>query len=137
MTQTATGAAQANLAVLRKGYEAFQSGNLDQLRDEIFDPDIVWHSPGRGPLAGDFRGADAVIGLFVKQFEMTNGTFKVDVHDFLVSDEHAVALGAVSGERNGQSLTSNYVHVCHFRDGKVSEAWIVDYDPQTADEFFA
>ncbi|MDQ6847081.1 MAG: nuclear transport factor 2 family protein [Candidatus Dormibacteraeota bacterium] len=137
MTQTATGTAQANLAVLRKGYEAFQSGNMDQLRDEIFDKDIVWHSPGRGPLAGDFRGADAVIGLFVKQFEMTNGTFKVDVHDFLANDDHAVALGNLSAERDGKSLTSQYAHVCHFRDGKLAEAWIVNYDPQTADEFFA
>jgi len=26
---------------------------------ELFDPQIVWHFPGRSPLAGDHRGVDA------------------------------------------------------------------------------
>ena len=26
--------------------------------------------------------------------------------------------------------------VCHFQDGKLSEAWIVDVDPYELDEFF-
>jgi uncharacterized protein len=137
MPGTATETATANLEALRRGYEAFQTGNLDLLRNELFDPDIVWHSPGRGPLSGDYRGTDAVIGLFVKQFELTDGTFKVDVHDFLATDDHAVAIATLSGQRGGKSITSQYAHVCHFRDGKLTEAWILDFDPVKADEFFA
>jgi ketosteroid isomerase-like protein len=137
MAETATGNAVANIAALRRGYEAFQTGNLDLLRDELFDPDIVWHSPGRNMLAGEFRGVDAVIASFVKQFEETGGTFKVEVHDILGSDDHAVALATVSAERNGKSMNEPYAHVCHFRDGKLTEAWILDFDPYKADEFFA
>lgn len=137
MAETATGNAVANIAALRRGYEAFQTGNLDLLRDELFDPDIVWHSPGRHMLAGEFRGVDAVIASFVKQFEETGGTFKVEVHDILGSDNHAVALATVSAERNGKSMNEPYAHVCHFRDGKLTEAWILDFDPYKADEFFA
>ncbi len=137
MPGTATDQAVANIEALRRGYEAFQTGNLDLLRDELFDPDIVWHTPGRGELAGDYRGTDAVIGLFVKQFELTSGTFKVDVHDILGSDDHGVAIATFSGERNGKSVTDQYVHVCHFRDGRLSESWILDFDPYKVDEFFA
>ena len=137
MAETATGNAVANIAALRRGYEAFQTGNLDLLRDELFDPDIVWHSPGRNMLAGEFRGVDAVIASFVKQFEETGGTFKVEVHDILGSVDHAVALATVSAERNGKSMNEPYAHVCHFRDGKLTEAWILDFDPYKADEFFA
>jgi ketosteroid isomerase-like protein len=136
MAETATDTAAANITALRRGYEAFGNGNLDLLRDELFDPDIVWHAPGRHPLAGDFHGTDAVIALFVRQFEETGGTFKVEIHDILGSDDHAVALGTVTAERNGKSLNEPYAHVCHFRDGKLKESWLLDVDPYKFDEFF-
>jgi ketosteroid isomerase-like protein len=34
-------------------------------------------------------------------------------------------------------MNEPYAHVCHFRDGKLTEAWILDFDPYKADEFFA
>jgi ketosteroid isomerase-like protein len=137
MTDTATSKAAANIENLKRGYEAFQTGNLDLLRNELFDPDIVWHSPGRNILSGDYKGADAVIALFVKQFEETGGTFAVELHDVLGSDDHAVALGRAKGERNGKSINEPYAHVCHFRDGKLTEAWIMDFDPYKTDELFS
>ena len=138
MPETATSSqAATNIEHIKRGYEAFQSGDLDLLRNELFDPDIVWHSPGRNVLSGDYRGVDAVINLFVKQFEETGGTFKVELHDVLGSDDHAVALGTASGERNGKSMSEPYAHVCHFRDGKLTEAWILEYDPYKGDEFFS
>lgn len=134
---TTTSRAAANIEAVKRGYEAFQTGNLDLLRNELFAPDIVWHSPGRNPLSGDYRGADDVIGLFVKQFELTDGTVKVELHDVLSSDDHAVALGTFSAERNGKSIKEPYAHVFHITDGRVTESWIVDYDPYKGDEFFA
>jgi ketosteroid isomerase-like protein len=137
MAETATSKAAANIEHLRRGYEAFQSGNLDLIRNELFDPDVVWHVPGRNRLSGDFRGADAVIASFVRQFEETGGTFKVEVHDILGSDDHAVVLATASAERNGKSIKEPYAHVCHLRDGKLTEAWILDFDLYKIDDFFA
>jgi ketosteroid isomerase-like protein len=137
MGDTATSSsAAANIAHIRRGYEAFQTGNLDQLRNELFAPDIEWHNPGRNILSGDYKGADAVIAMFVKQFEETGGTFAVELHDVLGSDDHAVALATARAERNGKSLNEPYAHVCHFRDGKLTEAWILQYDPYKGDELF-
>ncbi len=137
MTDTAPDTASANIAALRKGYEAFQTGNLDLLRNELFDKDIVWHNPGHTETSGDHRGVDAVIATFVRQFELTDGTFNVEVHDILGSDDHGVALVTVRGQRSGKSLEQPYAHVCHFRGGRLVESWILDFDPYTVDEFFA
>jgi uncharacterized protein len=129
--------AQTNAAALRKGYDAFSRGDMDALRNELFSPDIVWHQGGRNQTSGDYRGADAVIGLFGKLFQLTDGTFRVELHDVLASDEHAVALARTTGQRGGKTIQhGEYSHVCHFRDDKLTEAWIVNVDPYEIDEFF-
>jgi uncharacterized protein len=129
--------AQGNAEVMRKGYEAFSRGDMDALRNELFTPEIVWHQGGRNQTSGDYRGTDAVLGLFGKLFQLTDGTFQVEVHDVLASEEHAVVLARVRAQRAGKTLEhGEYSHVCHFQDGKLSEAWIVDVDPYELDEFF-
>ncbi|MCA1648627.1 MAG: nuclear transport factor 2 family protein [Chloroflexi bacterium] len=131
-------AAQSNAAALRRGYDAFSTGDMDTLRNQIFSSDIVWHQGGRNQTSGDYRGADAVLGLFGKLHQLTDGTFAVELHDVLASDEHVVALATTKGQRGGKTIKNGqYSHICHFRDGKLSEAWIVDVDPYEIDEFFA
>jgi uncharacterized protein len=130
--------AQTNAAALRKGYDAFSRGDMDALRNELFSPDIVWHQGGRNQISGDYRGVDAVIGLFGKLFQLTDGTFRVELHDMLTSDEHVVVLARTTGQRAGKTIQhGEYSHVCHFRDDKLTEAWIVNVDPYEIDEFFA
>jgi ketosteroid isomerase-like protein len=130
--------AQSNAEAMRKGYDAFSRGDMDSLRTELFTADIVWHQGGKNQTAGDYRGPDQVIGLFGKLFQLTDGTFGVDVHDMLASDEHVVVLAKVHGQRAGKTIQNgNYCHVCHFRDGKLAEAWVVNEDPYEADDFFS
>ena len=50
--------ADENAAITRRGYEAFNSGDMETLT-EIFDEGVVWHTPGRSSLAGDYQGRDA------------------------------------------------------------------------------
>jgi ketosteroid isomerase-like protein len=130
--------AQSNADAMRKGYEAFSRGDMDALRNELFTSDVVWHQGGRNQTAGDFRGPDEVIGLFGKLFQLTDGTFSVAVHDMLASDEHVVVLAKVNAQRAGKTIQhGEYCHVCHFRDGKLSEAWIVNMDQPEVDEFLS
>lgn len=128
--------AHANEDLLRRGYDAFSKGDMDTLANEIFAPDIVWHQGGRNSTSGDYQGADSVVGLFGMLFELTEGTFRVALHDVLATDDHVVALGKVYGERKGMSPPENYVQVCHVKDGRISESWIVQVDPYGVDDFF-
>jgi len=65
-------------AIVRRGYDAFAAGDLETLRG-LFSPDVVWTENGRSELAGTYRGVDATLGLFVKLFERTGGTFRAEL----------------------------------------------------------
>lgn len=128
--------AHPNEELFRKGYAAFQSGDMEALR-ELFAPDIVWHAGGRNPLSGDFKGVDEVLGNFMKTMERAGGTFKIELHDVMANDEHAVALASATGEREGKKLNSRLAHVAHIKDGKMTESWIHPDDQYAVDDFWA
>jgi len=128
--------AHPNEQQLRDGYAAFQRGDLDALRNQFLAEDMVWHAGGNNQLSGDYRGVDEVLGLFGKNMELSGGTFRVEVHDVLANDGHAVVLGHVTADREGKRLDQNYVHVSHLRDGKLTESWIHNVDEAANDEFW-
>jgi ketosteroid isomerase-like protein len=128
--------AHPNEELVRRGFEAFAKGDVDALR-ELFDPDVVWHAPGRGPLSGDHRGVDAILGFFARTMELTGGSFRVELHDVLANDEHAVALYVARGEREGRTLEDKSVLVSHVRNGRFVETWQHSGDQYAADEFLS
>lgn len=126
-----------NVPLLRKGYEAFSSGDMDTL-NELFADDIVWHVPGTGIMAGDYKGKEEVFAMFGKLVQETGGNFKIEVHDILANDEHGVCINTVSGERNGVRFESRGVDVFHpTGDGKVKEYWGLAEDQASMDAAFA
>jgi ketosteroid isomerase-like protein len=125
-----------NEDLVRRGYDAFSSGDVQTLR-ELWDPDIVWHAFGRSQLSGDHRGVDAVLGYFGQIMELSGGTLRVEVHDVVANDEHAVGLHSVHAERAGKTLDDNHTLVFHVRDGKVTEVWQYSADQYALDELFA
>jgi ketosteroid isomerase-like protein len=127
--------AHPNEDLLRRGYEAFSSGDMQTL-GELFADDIVWHVGGRNQLSGDYRGTQEVFNLFGSFAQLTGGSLRIVLHDALANDEHAVALQKVTGEREGRRLDDNGVGVYHVRDGKVLEAWFHPGDAYALDEFW-
>lgn len=103
---------EANLKLVRSGYEAFTKGDFETLRT-IFAPDILWHGPGIEPFETDYKGVESVLGYFTKLFELTEGTIRVDIEHMYADDDRVVVLQLVSGSRHG-------VHV-EFRDVVVYE----------------
>jgi len=128
--------AHPNEDLIRRGYEAFASGDVATL-NELFADDIVWHTPGRSPISGDQNGKQSVLEFFGRIGEETGGTFKLDIHDVLANDEHVVVLSGSKGERNGKSLDANVVNIFHLKDGKVTEVWGHADDVYAVDEFWS
>jgi ketosteroid isomerase-like protein len=124
-----------NEDLIRKGYTAFLSGDMATL-DELFADDIVWHAPGRNQLSGTQRGKQEVFETFKKVFDLTGGTFKLEIHDILADDDHAVVLAKATGQREGRTLDDNSVQVFHIQGGKVTEQWLHPGDVYSADEFW-
>lgn len=67
-----------NIATVRKGFDAFATGDMDTLR-QVLDPDIEWHLPGRSSISGDYRGIDDVLGFFGTLFQISGGTFTAEL----------------------------------------------------------
>jgi hypothetical protein len=133
----ATTAQHANVQQARRAYEAFDKGDMATVSELLAD-DIVWHVGGNGPLAGDYKGKDAVFGFFGKLMQLTGGTFKLKVHDILANDEHSVTLVRETAEKDGKKWDSNAVHITHpDSEGRVKEFWAFQENQVAADEFFA
>lgn len=128
--------AHPNEALVRGGYEAFAKGDVETVLAR-FDEGIVWHVPGRSALAGDYHGHQGVMEFFGKLVEMTGGSFRLELHDVLATDDHVVALVRGTAERNGTARTSNNAHVWHVSDGKATEFWGLSEDPYGDDEFWS
>jgi uncharacterized protein len=52
-----------NAAIVRRGYDAFNSGDMDTLMG-LSDEAAAWHTPERGPIAGDHEGREAALAQF-------------------------------------------------------------------------
>ncbi|MEX2459296.1 MAG: nuclear transport factor 2 family protein [Actinomycetota bacterium] len=128
--------AHANEDLVRRGYEAFATGDMATVAS-LFADDVVWHSPGRSAISGDFKGQDEVFAFFGKLVEMTGGNFGIEVHDVLANDEHAAVMVHAKGQRDGASWEGNIVHVLHLEGGKVKEIWVHEGDQYAADVFWA
>ena len=125
-----------NAVLLRKGHEAFSNQDMATLT-EIIAEDTLWHIAGKGPLSGDYQGRDAVFGFFKKLGELTGGTFKIEDHDFLGTDDHTVALFKMTATRAGKTLDANYCEIVHWRNRQIVEDWLFAYDQYAFDEFWS
>jgi uncharacterized protein len=137
VTQGEDQMAHPNENLLREGFAAFQKGDLEALQHQYFAEDIRWHIPGRSPIAGDYEGIAQVMQLFARLFELSGGTFRIELHDVLANDERAVALFTIRGERAGKQLNDDVAQTYRVRDGKVAEAWSYQTDLYAVDEFWS
>ena len=128
--------AHPNEDLVRRGYAAFGTGDIGTLQ-ELFADDIVWHFPGSSVVSGDFKGKAEVMGWLAKNAELSGGTLRIEAHDILANDEHAVGLIRVTGQRAGKSLDDPSVQVFHIKDGKVTEVWLNPNDQEASDNFWA
>jgi uncharacterized protein len=125
-----------NLDLMRRGYAAYTSGDLETISQLLAD-DVVWHVSGRSPLSGDYTGKEQVFGFFGTLQELSGGTSRVEVHDLLADDDHGVAIVTQSASREGRTYEGRVTHVLHLRDGKVTEFWDAYVDQYASDEFWA
>ena len=126
-----------NEDLVREVFAANRRGDIDALRNQYFADGIRLHYPGRSPLAGDHDGVAQVFGFFGRVFELSQGTFRTELHDVVANDEHAVALFTARADRVGRRLEDRVVEVFHIRDGKATEAWIYPADLYVSDEFWS
>ena len=126
-----------NAAIVQRAYDAFNSADIDTLT-ELFDENMVWHLPGRGPNAKDYEGRDATLAYFGKIGQETEGTFKADLEQLFAGDDgRVIGLQRSKGQRNGKSLDVSICIVFELKDGKVVDGREHISDLYAWDEFWS
>jgi ketosteroid isomerase-like protein len=129
--------AEENAAIVRRGYEAFNSGDMDTLT-ELFDESAVWRTPGRASLAGDHEGRDAAFAYFGRLGQETGGTFQAELQQLLAGDGgRVVGIHRCSGERDGKQLDVDCCLVFQLEDGRITEGKEHFRDLYAWDEFWS
>jgi uncharacterized protein len=130
------GAAE-NVEIVRRGYEAFNSGDMETLT-EIFDESASWHTPGRGPLAGDHQGREATFAYFGQLGGQTGGTFRATLQTLFSSDDGGViGVHHNTAERDGKRLDVDVCLVFELKDGRVVDGREHFFDLYAWDEFWS
>ena len=122
-------------ALMRLASQAFSNGDIAALKNMISD-NAIWHVPGKSQVSGDYSGHAEIFGYFGKLMELSNGTFRVELHDVVASDEHVVNLDRLTGMRENKALDISLALVVHIRDEKIAEAWDLFSDQYAWDEFW-
>jgi uncharacterized protein len=126
-----------NAVIIRRGYEAFNRGDLETLT-ELFGDDVSWHTPGRSPLAGDVVGREAVfarLGLYVAE---TGGTFKADLKRVLTDEDgRVIGIHHNVAERDGKHLDVYCCIVFELENGRIVDGREHFYDLPAWDDFWS
>jgi ketosteroid isomerase-like protein len=133
-TATDTQTASTNEALARAMVSAFLQGDLAAVR-EHFAEDATWDLPGRGVLAGTYRGPDAIIGFLARAFELSAGTLSLEVHDVLSSPTGACQVQRVTAELPGKRLDCIELISHEIQDGRIVSTHHRP-DAHALDEFF-
>jgi ketosteroid isomerase-like protein len=129
--------ADENTAIMRRGYEAFNSADMNTLT-EVFDDGMVWHLPGRSRFADDYQGRDATLAYFAQLGQETGGTFRAELQHLLADDEdRVIGIQRSTGERNGKHLDVGNCIVFQLKNGRVTDGREHFHDLYAWDEFWA
>jgi ketosteroid isomerase-like protein len=130
------GAAE-NAAIMRRGYEAFNRGDMNTLT-ELFDESAVWHLPGRSRFANDYQGREAIFAYFGGLGQETGGTFRAELQHLLADDDdRVVGIQRSTAERGGKHLDVGNCIVFQLKDGRVTDGREHFHDLYAWDEFWS
>jgi len=129
-------AATENEAIVRRIFDAFARKQGFALRG-LFAEDAVWTVPGRGVMAGVFRGRDEIFRFLARLPKETDGTYASELRDVLASNDRAAALYRARGTRHGRTLELDQVLLVRIDDGLVREVLALPADPAAFEEFWA
>ena len=111
---------QENVEVVRAGFEAWNAGEMDALR-ELYDPDVVVRALDRWPEPGPYVGVEAVMRQWERQREVWNFDALEPISDFTdVGDR--VAVRVVWRERGADRVPDanmEFTAVFTVREGRI------------------
>ncbi|MEU3291336.1 nuclear transport factor 2 family protein [Streptomyces longwoodensis] len=123
-------------ALVRKGYDAFQRGDMDTMRG-LMTGDCTHHVPGSHPLSGDHKGIESVLDYYGRLGSETDGSFRVELRDVLVDGRgHAVSVHRFTADRGGRHVDAMGGIVFRIVGEKITDLDECVADIEQVDEFW-
>jgi acyl-CoA thioesterase FadM/ketosteroid isomerase-like protein len=121
---------------LQRQREMYAGGDVESVR-ELLAEDIIWHVPGTSPIAGDYRGRDAVIGYFLRRRALAGGAISIRQRDEMHDEEVLVQLADGQAVLAGRDVEWRTTGVYRVAAGRIAEAWLVPLDGAHFDRAWA
>jgi len=110
-----------DVATVRRFYAAFVTRDMETI-EACFAPDAVWHLPGRGALAGDHRGWDAIRDDFLARTgPRSGGSLRADLIEVAVGAEYIVAVQHATADHDGRRLDVTGCQLIRMEGGRIAE----------------
>ena len=127
--------AESKEDIIRRGYKAFGEGDMETL-GSLYTPDVVQRQPGNNQTSGEYKGVDNVLGLYGKMFELSGGTFAVDLKSVKTEGDKVVTVHHAKGEREGKTLDADETIEFTFSGDKISRLDVTSGDQAAEDAFW-
>ena len=109
---------QENVEVVRAGFDAWNAGDMDALR-ELYDPDAMLRMVEGWPEPGPYVGREAII----RQYEQQRETFDADalepIGDFIHAADRVVVRFVWHGAGHGPEADLEMTQIITVRKGKI------------------
>ncbi|MEN8651594.1 nuclear transport factor 2 family protein [Streptomyces sp. 21So2-11] len=124
-------------ALVRRGYAAFGAGDVDTLAS-LMTSDVVHHVPGNSPISGHHKGREAVLELYRRLGELTNGTMRVELGSVLADGRgHVMSFHTSRADRNDRGIEIREGLFFTIVGGKISDIDECTEDIDVSDAFWS
>jgi ketosteroid isomerase-like protein len=114
-------------------YEAVEAADHGSLR-ELLDPNVVWHIAGRSPLAGDHHGLEAVLALLARIYDLTDGSYRLELGDIVADDTYAVVLMRTTATLAATPFADEAAHVTRIAGERITDVRAYSSEQEHFDE---
>lgn len=105
-----------NTLNLEKIYADFLKNDIQALLISCGEA-ITFQVPGKSRLAGKYN-RNTFPDLITKLHELSEGSYKLELHDVLASEQHGAVLVTEKLMRDGKPVEFRMVHIWRFESGK-------------------
>jgi uncharacterized protein len=117
---------------LARQREMYAGGDLAAV-EELLAEDVVWHVPGTSPIAGDYRGREAVTGYFRLRRELAGGAIRITKGGEAHHEQALVQLADGRAPLGGLEVVWRTAGAYRVADGRIAEAWLIPLDQEHFD----
>jgi ketosteroid isomerase-like protein len=122
----------------RRQGEMYAGGSINPVL-ELLPPDIVWHVPGKSPIAGDHRGIGEVIDYFEKRRQLANATMRMRPGEVIFEGDAVAQFVEGTAVLDGEQVSWQTIGIYRVDIGHrwIREVWLVPLDGDLFDRIWS